>query len=187
MPGMYPQGQLVRLWLHLQIPYPYPNQGGQILPTIGTVEPKFSDTLTLSQPGGADSAHHHRGQTQIFPVVTSLFLIPILLVSFHSQYMNVISPQQNVLLDFFEPHCVLSRVLRRRNPIRSRSFWPNRKTLARKPFCLIKVHRNLQVEPIEIPRQKVMIFEATEVTPVVLSAQSTQESAKRMFLVIIII
>ena len=27
------------------------------------VAPKFSDTLTLSQPGGADSAHHRRGRT----------------------------------------------------------------------------------------------------------------------------
>ena len=25
------------------------------------VAPKFSDTLTLSQPRGADSAHHYRG------------------------------------------------------------------------------------------------------------------------------
>ena len=25
------------------------------------VAPKFLDTLTLSPPGGADSAHHHRG------------------------------------------------------------------------------------------------------------------------------
>ena len=27
------------------------------------VAPKFSDTLTLSQLGGADSAHHRRGRT----------------------------------------------------------------------------------------------------------------------------
>ena len=27
------------------------------------VAPKFLDTLTLSQPGGADSAHHCRGRT----------------------------------------------------------------------------------------------------------------------------
>ena len=27
------------------------------------VAPKFSDTLTLSQPRGADSAHHHRGRS----------------------------------------------------------------------------------------------------------------------------
>ena len=26
------------------------------------VAPKFSDTLTLSQPRGADSAHHRRGR-----------------------------------------------------------------------------------------------------------------------------
>ena len=26
------------------------------------VAPKFSDTLTLSTPGGADSAHHRRGR-----------------------------------------------------------------------------------------------------------------------------
>ena len=38
MPGMYPQGR--------------------------PVAPKFSDTLTLFQPGwGADSAHHWRGRT----------------------------------------------------------------------------------------------------------------------------
>ena len=27
------------------------------------VAPKFSDTLTLSQPRGADSAHHYRGRS----------------------------------------------------------------------------------------------------------------------------
>ena len=27
------------------------------------VAPKFSDTLTLSQPGEADFAHHYRGRT----------------------------------------------------------------------------------------------------------------------------
>ena len=27
------------------------------------VAPKFSDTLTLSLPRGADSAHHHRGRS----------------------------------------------------------------------------------------------------------------------------
>ena len=27
------------------------------------VTPKFSDTLTLSQPRGADSTHHHRGRS----------------------------------------------------------------------------------------------------------------------------
>ena len=27
------------------------------------VAPKFSDTLTLSEPRGADSAHHHRGRS----------------------------------------------------------------------------------------------------------------------------
>ena len=27
------------------------------------VAPKFSDTLTLFQPGGADSTHHWRGRT----------------------------------------------------------------------------------------------------------------------------
>ena len=36
------------------------------------VAPKFSDTLTLSQPGGADSTHHQRSRTKIFPVITSL-------------------------------------------------------------------------------------------------------------------
>ena len=39
------------------------------------VAPKFSDTLTLSQPRGADSAHHHRGRSQHFSVVTSLLII----------------------------------------------------------------------------------------------------------------
>ena len=33
---------------------------------------KFSDTLTLFQLRGADSAHHWHGRTYIFPVVTSL-------------------------------------------------------------------------------------------------------------------
>ena len=37
------------------------------------VAPKFSDTLTLFQPGGEDYAHHWRGRTEIFPVITSLF------------------------------------------------------------------------------------------------------------------
>ena len=36
------------------------------------VAPKFSDTLILSQPRGADSAHHRRGRSLHFPVVTSL-------------------------------------------------------------------------------------------------------------------
>ena len=36
------------------------------------VAPKFSDTLTLFQPRGADSAHHWHGRTYIFLVVTSL-------------------------------------------------------------------------------------------------------------------
>ena len=36
------------------------------------VAPKFSDTLTLSPPGGEDSAHHRRGPTKNFPVDTSL-------------------------------------------------------------------------------------------------------------------
>ena len=37
------------------------------------VAPKFLSTLTLSQPGGgADSAHHQHGRTQIFLVVLSL-------------------------------------------------------------------------------------------------------------------
>ena len=34
--------------------------------------PKFSDTLTLFQPRGADSAHHWHGRIYIFLVVTSL-------------------------------------------------------------------------------------------------------------------
>ena len=33
------------------------------------VAPKFSDTLTLFQPRGADSAHHRRGRTYIFPAL----------------------------------------------------------------------------------------------------------------------
>ena len=36
------------------------------------VAPKFSVTLTLSLPGGADSAHNRRGCIYIFPAVTSL-------------------------------------------------------------------------------------------------------------------
>ena len=36
------------------------------------VAPKFSDTLTQSPPG--DSAHHHRGCNQIFPVIMSLYV-----------------------------------------------------------------------------------------------------------------
>ena len=36
------------------------------------VASKFSDTLTLTQLEGADSAHHRRGHTQNFPVDTSL-------------------------------------------------------------------------------------------------------------------
>ena len=48
--GMYPQGRPVRPQLH----------------------PKFSDTLTLFQPRGTDSAYHRRGRTYIFPVVMSL-------------------------------------------------------------------------------------------------------------------
>ena len=40
--------------------------------TIATaVTPKFSDTITLFRPY-SDSAHHWRGCTKIFPVVTSL-------------------------------------------------------------------------------------------------------------------
>ena len=31
--------------------------------------PKFSDALTLFQPGGADSTHHSRGYTIYFPAV----------------------------------------------------------------------------------------------------------------------
>ena len=38
------------------------------------VAPKFSDNLTLSQPRGADYAHHRRGRSYHFPVVTSLQL-----------------------------------------------------------------------------------------------------------------
>ena len=45
--GMYTQGRPVRPRLHLNflIPKPYPNQGGQILPIIAEVEPKFSPWL----------------------------------------------------------------------------------------------------------------------------------------------
>ena len=46
------------------------------------VAPKFSDTLTLSQPRGADSAHHHRGRSQHFSVVTSLICTFIQKVSY---------------------------------------------------------------------------------------------------------
>ena len=40
------------------------------------VAPKLSDTLTPFQAegGGAYSAHHLRGRTLIFPVVTSLII-----------------------------------------------------------------------------------------------------------------
>ena len=38
------------------------------------VAPKFSDTLTLFQPGEVDSAHHRRGRTKKFPTVTSILL-----------------------------------------------------------------------------------------------------------------
>ena len=44
------------------------------------VAPKFSGTLTLFQPGGADSAHHQRGCTYNFAVVTSLS-VQLLLVT----------------------------------------------------------------------------------------------------------
>ena len=46
-PGMYPQGRPVRPRSHLniQIPYPYPPQRGQILPTIAEVASKFSQRL----------------------------------------------------------------------------------------------------------------------------------------------
>ena len=40
------------------------------------VAPKFSDTLTLSKPRGADSTHHRRGRSLHFPVVTSLITQP---------------------------------------------------------------------------------------------------------------
>ena len=36
------------------------------------VAPKFSGTLTLSQPRGADSAHHCRGRRQKYTLVASL-------------------------------------------------------------------------------------------------------------------
>ena len=39
------------------------------------VAPKFSDTLTLFQPRGADSANHWHGRTYIFLVVMSLDLL----------------------------------------------------------------------------------------------------------------
>ena len=35
------------------------------------VTPRFSDTLTLVQPRGADSAQHRRGRTKNFPIDTS--------------------------------------------------------------------------------------------------------------------
>ena len=37
-----------------------------------SVTPKFSDALTLFQPGRADSDQHCRGRTKNFPVVTYL-------------------------------------------------------------------------------------------------------------------
>ena len=39
------------------------------------VAPKFSDTLTLFQPRGADTAHHWQGRTYIFLMVMSLSVI----------------------------------------------------------------------------------------------------------------
>ena len=36
--------------------------------------PKFSDALTLFQPGGADFTQHYRGCTKNFPVVTYIFI-----------------------------------------------------------------------------------------------------------------
>ena len=41
---------------------------------VTKVAPKFSDALTLFQPGGADSAQHCKGRTKNFPVVTSLLV-----------------------------------------------------------------------------------------------------------------
>ena len=37
-------------------------RGGMLRVKNVHVAPKFSDTLTLSPPGGADSAHHRRGR-----------------------------------------------------------------------------------------------------------------------------
>jgi hypothetical protein len=39
---------------------------------VTAVTPKFSNVLTLFQPGGADSAQHQRGRTNNFPVFTSV-------------------------------------------------------------------------------------------------------------------
>jgi hypothetical protein len=39
------------------------------------VAPKFSDILTLYQPGWANSAHHRRCCTKIFPMDSSLYSI----------------------------------------------------------------------------------------------------------------
>ena len=41
-----------------QVPYRDVTAGA-----TGATAPKFLDTLTLSRPGGADSAHHRRGRT----------------------------------------------------------------------------------------------------------------------------
>ena len=41
------------------------------------VPPKSLDTLTLMSTRGADSAHHHRGRTKIFPTVTSLITVTL--------------------------------------------------------------------------------------------------------------
>ena len=38
----------------------------------GATAPKFSETLTLFQPGGQILPHHCRGRTKNFPVVTSM-------------------------------------------------------------------------------------------------------------------
>ena len=40
--------------------------------SVTAVAPKFSDALTLFQPGRADSAQHRRGCSKNFPAVTSL-------------------------------------------------------------------------------------------------------------------
>ena len=60
--------------LHVRIAMLYVHCRDVTTGTTGatTVTPKFSDTLTLFQPRGADSAHHWRGHAYIFPVVTSL-------------------------------------------------------------------------------------------------------------------
>ena len=65
------------------------------------VAPKFSDTLTLFQLRGADSAHHWHGRTYIFPVVTSLISLEYL-EPLQKLYKNL--PKSRVKRWIFDEH-----------------------------------------------------------------------------------